>query len=436
MHFEVQDAIPAKVYITPMDPAVFVASSLPLEDLVPTKRRTPKRFRLQAKKYALTFPKCEVSKETAMQNVLAMDQPPLIVVISREKHEDGTNHLHLFLEFEHKHTWTKPDCFDFIAAQHGNYQTCRNRRQWVTYIVKDADYLLHGIDEAGLGSLLHKKPFDISLVALVRDLDIRKYAEAFPGYFVRHHAGVQKLVSVIRSKRRRDAIVPYAGFPIQVGGTLISYTYDNPQFRLIHEWLMDRMDPRRSAIKRRAKQLYIHGRTMTGKTTLVDRLAQHFHMYMVPQEHFYDRYTDEDYDLAVFEEFTGHKKVSFMNMWLEGQNLSLRVKGSQYEKYLNIPSIILSNSPPEVVYSVCASMNPLLFEAFLARLTVIELAAPIFDDLDLYWPVLTESSPSIRTSVEQVESSINPGVQTPSPPVSPELELSQGLSLSPALHNS
>jgi len=67
--------------------------------------------------------------------------------------------------------------------------------------------------------------------------------------------------------------------------------------------------------------------------------------------------------------------LGFMNQFLQGGEMCLKKKGSQYLKTKNLPVIILSNFSPIQSYSKVQAISLLAFEA---RLKVIELTEPIF----------------------------------------------------------
>jgi len=89
--------------------------------------------------------------------------------------------------------------------------------------------------------------------------------------------------------------------------------------------------------------LFISGERNRGKTSLIEYLERSLSVYHIPHtEDFYDAYDDE-YDLAVLDEFKGQKTLQWMNEFLQGSRMTLRKKGSQHLKVKNMPVIILSN---------------------------------------------------------------------------------------------
>lgn len=92
-------------------------------------------------------------------------------------------------------------------------------------------------------------------------------------------------------------------------------------------------------------------------------------------EDFYDFYFDEKFDLVVLDEFKGQKTIQFLNLWLQGGDMTIRKKGSQYIKRKNLPMIILSNYSLDDCYK-----DQLKLSTLRARLLEIALTSPI--DLD------------------------------------------------------
>lgn len=97
------------------------------------------------------------------------------------------------------------------------------------------------------------------------------------------------------------------------------------------------------------------------------------------------------YDLAVIDEFRGSDKpLGWLNLWLQGNPMPLRKKGSQYTKEQNIPTIILSNYSPREAYS---KVPDHILGTLLSRLEVISVTNIHFDDD--FWPKLGRPQPKV-----------------------------------------
>jgi hypothetical protein len=66
-------------------------------------------------------------------------------LISQESHQDGNQHLHLYIQFKNTKNFKNPAVFDFIANKHPNIQKTRSTKRWVKYCIKeDTEFLAHG----------------------------------------------------------------------------------------------------------------------------------------------------------------------------------------------------------------------------------------------------------------------------------------------------
>ena len=112
----------------------------------------------RVRKYALTYPKCKISKEHAGEILKALPEAKHVVV-AEEKHKDGDQHLHAFIHFATQKT-RPTEMFD-IEGHHGNVQACRCVKDWITYITKeDPEPWTHEFD---VGACLKKKRSTLSV---------------------------------------------------------------------------------------------------------------------------------------------------------------------------------------------------------------------------------------------------------------------------------
>lgn len=356
-------------------------------------KKTSKEFRTDSSRFFLTFPQCSISKEDALQNLVDHTWPtPLVeeekqpelkfAIVSEEKHKDGTPHLHVYFSLTAKLRTRRVRIFDFIGAKHPNIESARSESKCIKYVIKDGNYVLHGISEEALGILC--KPHRAGISDLVKDIlenpfDQLSLQMKYLSLHGLHPHAISTMTHTVRQVRARD-VRSEMDWSVET-----DYFRDSPQ-GVIEAWIRARLD-RSTRIPRKAKQLYIYGATNLGKTTLLDRLAKHFSIYTMPKEDFQDFWSDSAYQLCVLDEFIGGKKVSWLNSWLEGSTMNLRVKGSQRMKEFNIPTLMLSNSSPEECYRAMSLEHPVRFAAFLGRLTIVHLTEPLFDWLDQFFPL-------------------------------------------------
>lgn len=103
------------------------------------KNTTKSRFRIHARQFFLTWPKCTLSKEEALAIMLEII-PVEQYVITRELHKDGTPHLHAYIKCSKVVDIRNPHRLD-LKEFHGHYQTCRNTSAVIKYCTKEENYI-------------------------------------------------------------------------------------------------------------------------------------------------------------------------------------------------------------------------------------------------------------------------------------------------------
>lgn len=331
--------------------------------LPPSSSHGPeKKFRLQSRKFFLTFPQCAVTKEQAQERLVSRfpDQMEWFI-IGEEKHADGTPHLHLALCFKEKMQVTKVDYFDFIGGKHGNYQTMRSQRKCVEYVIKGGIYASNGID---VDAVLKKKASKSATVALMlkEGKTIKEVEEEDPGFFMFHKRKIEEYAMWV--KRNKVETLPWKEFADADIADL-----DTSAEKEIALWLNQNVKKPRVF---KQKQLYVFGPPNTGKSSLITSLEKYLRIYHIPRdEDFYDGFENGCYDLAVLDEAKSTKTMQWMNQWLDGQKFYLRQKGKQYLKEDNLPTIILSNYKLEDNYKKLYENN--LLGPLVSRVQVVEV---------------------------------------------------------------
>ncbi|AHA82230.1 AC1 [Tomato leaf curl Karnataka virus 3] len=112
----------------------------------------PNRFKINAKNYFLTYPKCSLTKEEALSQLLNIHTPTSkkFIRICRELHEDGTPHLHVLIQFEGKFQCKNNRFFDLTSPTrsahfHPNIQGAKSSSDVKSYMEKDGDVIDHGV---------------------------------------------------------------------------------------------------------------------------------------------------------------------------------------------------------------------------------------------------------------------------------------------------
>lgn len=97
-----------------------------------------------AKGWFLTYPKCPLDKEAVLLLLQTMGMPIKEWVVARELHEDGTPHVHAFVQYTSRITFS-PDRWDLFGPDgtryHGNYQAARSWSSVQKYCQKGGDFI-------------------------------------------------------------------------------------------------------------------------------------------------------------------------------------------------------------------------------------------------------------------------------------------------------
>nr|ABU95066.1 AC1 [Tomato leaf curl New Delhi virus] len=112
----------------------------------------PRRFRIDAKNYFLTYPKCSLTKEEALSQLQTLETPTAkkFIKICRELHEDGSPHIHVLIQFEGKFQCKNNRFCDLVSPSraahfHPNIQGAKSASDVKKYIDKDGDVLEWGV---------------------------------------------------------------------------------------------------------------------------------------------------------------------------------------------------------------------------------------------------------------------------------------------------
>lgn len=103
-----------------------------------------KDFRINALGFYLTYPKCSLTPEEALNGLreICLKKKRTIkeYLISTEKHQDGTDHIHAWIKVNKSLHVRSPTLFD-LASHHGNYQGAKSSSRVKKYCAKDGNYI-------------------------------------------------------------------------------------------------------------------------------------------------------------------------------------------------------------------------------------------------------------------------------------------------------
>lgn len=349
-----------------------MSSEIPQENPEPAAKR-PKRFQLKCKNFYLTFPQCSRDKDEVMCSLRTKFGDALEwAVVAHEKHKSGDPHLHLAFACREVQNIGRPDYFDFLTGQHGNYQGMKNKKECLRYITKDGDYVEYGINAKAFTEGKSRVYEEIGK-KIMEGATFDDLCQTHLGACLQNKRKIEDFIAYAAVKRQKSCLLPWNNLSTA-----------SVEAQPIVTWL-------NATIKKpfpfRTRNLYISGPPMIGKSRLIQELSKRLMIYTIPpEEDFYDEYRDGEYDLAVLDEFMGHKRISWMNQWLDGQVMTLRKKGSQYLKTKNLPTIVISNRSLQENYRNQNEKNPIFLQALRTRFLEISLTQPFtitFRDEDI-----------------------------------------------------
>nr|ADW24243.1 Rep protein [Kudzu mosaic virus] len=112
----------------------------------------PKGFRVNAKNFFLTYPRCSLSKEAALEQLqnIQTNVNKKFIRVCREFHENGEPHLHVLLQFEGKFQCRNERFFGLVSETrsahfHPNIQGAKSSSDVKKYMEKDGDVIDFGI---------------------------------------------------------------------------------------------------------------------------------------------------------------------------------------------------------------------------------------------------------------------------------------------------
>jgi len=346
---------------------------------------TSRPFRLNAQNLFLTFPRCSVTKEEAMENLTRKHQIDWAVIV-QEQHQDGSPHLHIALRLKKKANFRDPRVFDHVGLKHGNYQGITSVGKTLAYIRKyDKAPVTFGQPPAP--KEVKEKISDGIAMRLLKKEKLEEIIEDHPGFVMMNLKKLQDFQNYTVVQTMKTTI-PTWTLPIWIPTT----PDPDPNSMILLNWGKDNI---RTPAPRphRSPQLYIWGRTEMGKTRFAQLITTNLRVYYYPDEDWFDSYDDDAYDIVLMNEarLTPKHDTSTLLQFIEGCHMSLKRRGTcPIIKKKNLPMIFCSNYPPEDLMKDHVQRC-----AFASRLLIVNVKTPID------WPGMqVGTSPNMLATID------------------------------------
>lgn len=270
----------------------------------------------QARGWFLTYPHCPVSKETALGVYKAKWGEELVDwVVAEEKHQDGSPHLHAFVQFSVRKRCHK-DTFD-LGSFHGNYQPAKSWRCVIGYCTKEGNYLSkNNIEAAKRKQNKHLTVEDFGVDPLIL-LKSRKLHPLSLNNFLKNRESYRSMIAKKRVRDRKDA---------------------SPLKKKRHEWL--------------------YGESNTGKSTILREEIEDEpeNWFQIPPNNDWTGYYNQEH--LYYDEFVGQIKMSELNRICDG-GAKMNTKGGTVELAKDVVVHIVSNYSIEECYSEQKNLDTL-----------------------------------------------------------------------------
>nr|AFJ54088.1 Rep [Tomato leaf curl Joydebpur virus]AHN96176.1 Rep [Tomato leaf curl Joydebpur virus]ART89122.1 replication-associated protein [Tomato leaf curl Joydebpur virus] len=338
----------------------------------------PNKFRINAKNYFLTYPKCSLTKEEALSQLQNLETPvnKLFIRVCRELHENGEPHLHVLLQFEGKFQCKNNRFFDLVSPSrsahfHPNIQGAKSSTDVKAYVEKDGDFIDFGVFQ-----------IDGRSARGGQQSANDAYAEAI------NSGSKAAALNILREKAPKDYVLQFHNLnsnldriftpPLEVYVSPFSSSSFDQVPDELEEWAAENVFGA-AARPLRPMSIVIEGDSRTGKTMWARSLGPHNylcgHLDLSPKVYSNDAWYNviDDVDphyLKHFKEFMGAQRD-----WQSNTKYGkpVQIKGG-------IPAIFLCNPGPNSSYKefLDEEKNSALKNWALKNATFITLAGPLY----------------------------------------------------------
>lgn len=307
-----------------------------------------KKFRFNARAVFLTYSKCDVSIHDCMdflKDKLKIKQ----IIVSKELHQDGTPHLHVYAEFDKIDT--KNVRFFDMNGFHPYITRPKSKYFVIRYVCKKKDFEDFGINA-------------------------QKYLDEQKEKYVKNKKGKGKMKKILKDVLENK--IELVNAVLQEPMLIINY--DRIKKNLI-EWKIDSLKWERGKIEYFAfnknikrRHYWIWGEPDAGKSYFKDKLVKFYkyNIYQMPPNDDWSFYTKEE--IFYIDEFEGQIQLHTLNKVCDGHNCKMNTKGGSTYLAVNTLVFIFSNHIPEEVYNKIFKDDRIKFNSLMARFNIFKMS--------------------------------------------------------------
>lgn len=353
-------------------------------------------YAVQGMNFAFTFPRVpegSISAQELADRLLGYFDHIQSVVVATEHHADGGIHYHAYLAFERR----KFVLANQIRALTGlNVFMSLGDISWLQYITKydDNPALAGRMTRQDLAAILDQpdRPMTERIMqAMIGGTPPPQIMTQFRGYYLQHSNQVEKVWNDIQADKRRQAELqrrlPWNGFTpadwarlraldleqresiaSRIGHAIETFPINHEVAKFVDLCLTAWSEDRTGDIDK-DMNLWIHGATNSGKSTLIKMLKNFcpIYEYHLSPGNFQRYDPNENYGFVVLDEFSDKDiTVQQFNDLCDGMNY-MDIKGRDaIKRHTRIPLMVITNaSPMEFFHDTEGTTRKALFGRFL-----------------------------------------------------------------------
>lgn len=267
----------------------------------------------KAKGFFLTYAKCPLEKEVLLkllEPICDLVGGMKEYVIAREKHQDGSYHLHAFVKLNRRQRWIKDrfDVYDSITGKkyHCNCQVAKSWGAVKTYVKKDHDYIASFNVKSAMAKKGKMKKED-----LLREVD--------------------------------DVLDEGIITPMQVASF-----YKN---QCVYKMLINNKRKMPDELPPKKRHQWNYGESNSGKTTRLREFIRTYgeeNCFQIPTNNDWVGYNDQKY--LYLDEYIGQLTIQQLNAICDG-GAKVNVKGGTVQLRYDVTVIICSNKSIRECYA-------------------------------------------------------------------------------------